>query len=69
MSGIYVFWLIGYVQDQSTSNPLPLTDWSACNKIVIAPPLEIIVPGLPVNALQYCPREGDEVEFPSNISR
>ncbi len=44
---------VGKLQVQSASNPLPFTAWSECNKIVIAPLLETIVPGLPVNTLQY----------------
>ena len=59
----------GKVQDQLASNPLPLTAWSAWRYTVIAPPEDIIVPGLPVKALQYWPKEGAEVSAPSKISR
>ena len=52
----------GYVHDQFNSKPLPFTAWSACNKIVIAPPVEITTPGLPVKTLQNCPNDGELVE-------
>ena len=43
----------GNVQVQSTAKPAPSTPPSEDSKIVIAPPLETTIPGLPVNELQY----------------
>ena len=60
---------VGKVQFQSTSNPVPFTAWSECNNTVKAPPLDIIVPGLPVKALQNCPKDGAVVSLPSKISK
>ena len=45
-------WL-GYIQFQYASKPKSVTPPSECKWIVIAPPEEIIVPGEPVNVLQY----------------